>query len=451
MLDRRFLDVSIVVAGIANSPAASPTAGTQYIVGSSPAGDFSGAKANQLARYDGSKWIFSTPKTNGLEVLNVETKEVLSFDGTAWTAKTTLGGGGSNEFIAPVDLVTNLALIHPYGSPVSYPDNAEVGDKIVVIGYFNDKYVSVDIRRKEENDWNLVSKMTNGQRYAVKYRDANNNFIYEILAGISISDNPADPTGNQITRETIPVGGMFLNKADSLVYVYDGEKFEAVNTGGDSGGGEHEGHNFFIPEYSCVEYKSKSSVYDPGELVKDGDMIYRADSSGHIQNEVDYSEFRVGSIFFFDKVKSGDHGDAFPLYRFNGVDAENRFDFIDYVQDGDLLFNKVNKHFYVFETSNFYRFTDIGGIGESSSGGGDEIITETHTLTAEEATAKSFNLANSIKSGKETDVFLSVCGMVQIAGVDYTASENTISWSDKTLADIGLQAGDVFLVQYTKA
>ena len=175
MLDRRFLDINLVVQGIANSPAANPAKGTQYIVGSSPTGAFSGATANQLARYNGSKWIFTTPKAGQLEVLNAETKEVLSFDGTEWKVKTTL-----------------------------------------------------------------------------------------------------------------------------------------------------------------------------------------------------------------------------------------------------------------------------------SSSGGDEVICESHTLTAEEATAQSFTLANSIKTGKETDVFLSVCGMIQIAGVDYAASGNTISWSDETLADVGLQAGDVFLVQYVK-
>lgn len=108
-----------------------------------------------------------------------------------------------------------------------------------------------------------------------------------------------------------------------------------------------------------------------------------------------------------------------------------------------MFLNKADSLVYVYDGENFVA---SGGTGGTAS----EVICETHTLTAEEATAKSFTLANSIASGKETDVFLSVCGMVQIAGVDYTASENTISWSDKTLADIGLQAGDVFLVQYVK-
>ena len=115
------------------------------------------------------------------------------------------------------------------------------------------------------------------------------------------------------------------------------------------------------------------------------------------------------------------------------------------------FFNKDDNCFYVYDTENGEFVKSGGDNSESGAGGGDEVITETHTLTAEEATAKSFTLANSIKSGKENNVMLSVCGVTQIAGTDYTASGNTISWSDKALADIGLQEDDVFLVQYTKA
>ncbi|MBR1485860.1 MAG: DUF2793 domain-containing protein, partial [Synergistaceae bacterium] len=90
MLDRRFLDVSLVVAGVANEPAANPTAGTQYIVGDTPAGAFSSASANQLARYDGTKWTFTTLKQGGLELFNAETNALMSFNGTAWENKITL-------------------------------------------------------------------------------------------------------------------------------------------------------------------------------------------------------------------------------------------------------------------------------------------------------------------------------------------------------------------------
>ena len=82
MLDRRFFDVNIVVQGIANEPAANPTAGTQYIVGQNPTGAFAGVTADTLARYDGSAWTFLPPQEGSLEVINIETGEILGYDGS---------------------------------------------------------------------------------------------------------------------------------------------------------------------------------------------------------------------------------------------------------------------------------------------------------------------------------------------------------------------------------
>ena len=73
-----------------------------------------------------------------------------------------------------------------------------------------------------------------------------------------------------------------------------------------------------------------------------------------------------------------------------------------------------------------------------------------HTLTAQEVTAKSFSLAHSVASGQENNILLFVSGVAQIAGVDFSASGNSISWNNKALDDIDLAAGDSFLIQYIK-
>ena len=98
MLDRRFLSFNLVVLAIANSPADTPAAGTQYIVGSNPAGAFSGATANYIARYNGEAWEFFAPKTGDLEVFNAATSEILRFNGSAWTAVATIAvaSGGAD-------------------------------------------------------------------------------------------------------------------------------------------------------------------------------------------------------------------------------------------------------------------------------------------------------------------------------------------------------------------
>lgn len=75
-------------------------------------------------------------------------------------------------------------------------------------------------------------------------------------------------------------------------------------------------------------------------------------------------------------------------------------------------------------------------------------VLENHTLTAAEALAESFNLENSVASGTEDKVLLSVCGISQIAGVDFSVSGNIISWGNKALHEITFVAGDTFSISY---
>ena len=102
LIDRRFLNISLSVNAVANQPAANPTAGSQYIVGSSPSGAFASASANQIARYDGSAWRFFTPKAGELEVLNLDSGEFLQFDGSGWTVVASLSSGGSSSGLTGV-------------------------------------------------------------------------------------------------------------------------------------------------------------------------------------------------------------------------------------------------------------------------------------------------------------------------------------------------------------
>ena len=76
--------------------------------------------------------------------------------------------------------------------------------------------------------------------------------------------------------------------------------------------------------------------------------------------------------------------------------------------------------------------------------------TEIHTLTAQEATAKSFSLSNNIATGQENNIQLFVSGIAQAVGVDFAASGNTISWSGKGLEAIGMDKDDIFIVHYYK-
>ena len=96
-IDRRFLDVSLCIEGIANEPSGTPAKGTQYIVGSSPTGAFAGASANSVARYTGSAWKFAKPASGQMELLNITASAILRWNGSAWETAASLGGEGGTS------------------------------------------------------------------------------------------------------------------------------------------------------------------------------------------------------------------------------------------------------------------------------------------------------------------------------------------------------------------
>ena len=288
-INRRFLDVSLSVLGVANEPPATPAPvnGTQYIVGDTPAGAFASATAGSLARYDGydKKWKFTKPAVGQMELLNVATRELMAWDGTAWTAIASLGAGDGVAGEPPV-----LGIV-PTGATL--PATAATGD--LFLNTADGKLYTATA----ENTWNAGAALSNGARYA----SSTDRNIYEAADGAVTGEKPAD-------------GALFLNKADEGVYVYHGEddKFILVSN-------------------------------EPGEIT----------------------------------------------------------------------------------------------------------FTETHVLTATEAAAKEFNLTKDVAAGHEANVILSVGGVMQVPGVDFTVNGKKVSWGDKDLKDIDLAEGDVFIVSYPTA
>ena len=107
---------------------------------------------------------------------------------------------------------------------------------------------------------------------------------------------------------------------------------------------------------------------------------------------------------------------------------------------GGMFLNETDGYAYTYNGENFVKV-----------GSADEVVIEMHTLTSKEVNEKSFTLSNFIKTGTEEKIMLSACGLTQTAGIDFTASGNTISWNGKDLEVIGLMAGDRFTIHYTKA
>ena len=286
LLDRRFLNISLSVNAIANSPTGTPTAGTQYIVGSNPSGAFASATHNQIARYNGSAWSFSTPKPGELEVLNLDSGEILQFNGEEWVARASLSSdsqpSSSSDPVAPV-----LAIV-PSGS--SLPATANTGE-----AFLNTSDAKI-YTATAPNAWDSGSLTANGSRYA----SSTDHKIY-------VSN------GSALIATNILNGDLFLNKEDNSVYAYD----ELAST-----------------------------------------------------------------------------------------------------------------------------FVKVGAVNT---------VTETHSLTADEVAGKGFTLNHSIATGQEDNTLLFVSGIAQIAGVDFSASGNSISWDNKALDAISLAEGDTFLIHYSRA
>ena len=75
-------------------------------------------------------------------------------------------------------------------------------------------------------------------------------------------------------------------------------------------------------------------------------------------------------------------------------------------------------------------------------------IREAHILTATEVTDQTIELEKAIKTGYEDRVIVFFSGVAQTAGADFTATGQSISWSDKGLSELGLMAGDTVLIHY---
>ena len=117
------------------------------------------------------------------------------------------------------------------------------------------------------------------------------------------------------------------------------------------------------------------------------------------------------------------------------------------IPNGGWFLNKEENALCIYDSS-VPAFIKIGG---NSGGGSASTVTEIHTLTAGEVTAKSFTLSNTVATGEEGNVLLFVSGVAQAAGTDFTVSGNSVSWNNKELDSLGLVAGDIFIVHYVKA
>ncbi|MBR0186897.1 MAG: DUF2793 domain-containing protein [Synergistaceae bacterium] len=80
---------------------------------------------------------------------------------------------------------------------------------------------------------------------------------------------------------------------------------------------------------------------------------------------------------------------------------------------------------------------------------GGSLVNEAHTLTYDDIENKSLTLNGLIVTGKENCTLCFIGSVAHVAGTDFVASENSISWNQMPL-DSTLASGDSIIVQYYK-
>ena len=221
-VDRRFLDVGMTVLGIANTPSNTPSAGDQYIVGSAGTGAFEGIAVNSVARFDGTQWKFSAPRAGSMEALDASAGTIIRYNGTAWETVADF-----NSFIAPViDLVAT-------GDELP----AECAQGAVFLNTNDNKLYTAEA----EDTWDGGTALTSGDRYA------------------STTDfNAYESDGTNLIGADIKDGGLFLNKADGCIYVYDEDAHEFKRNGADVTVTEM--HTLTAGEVSAKEFSLNSEI-----------------------------------------------------------------------------------------------------------------------------------------------------------------------------------------------
>ena len=418
LIDRRFLNISLAVQGIANSPEDNPTAGIQYIIGSEPSGAFNGIPKNYIARYNGSTWDFYAPKVDGLEVLNLSNNSILRYDGSDWVIAASFGGGGNDD--------TSIIVVKGVGiSSATKPE-----------GYFG---IYIGSNYVEKPLCNSASSC---------YFELNDNDKFLSLSNKKIYTYNAQ--SETLAASNITRSQLFFNSDthELAFYRFDADENEILNLGSIKTLKPVDRIiNAFLPsdffDDASAEISYKNSHQTDGYSYAVFDRLYSYSTSG---------TWGMSTL---------SEGDRFLALNFGTSSQPRIYEYIDEYGDafasaftydelfnGDIFLNKADGALYAYNGTTIVK---IGGSSSGSSGTSVTYSTEVHTLTAQEVSNKSFSLSHFIASGKESNILCFVCGVAQAVDTDFSASGNSITWNGKALDEVGLAVGDTFIVHYITA
>lgn len=332
LIDRRFLNISLTVAGVADEPADNPATGIQYIVGENPSGDFASASPNQIARFDGSAWSFITPKAGELEVLNLDAGEILQFNGEEWVTAASLGGEAGTSIQAVDDIVYGYHDAYG-GSTTLSPANLKAlrGRPYFAV---NDGHVILFTD-------NLLEEGSLGSQY----------FAYPegitALAGFGdgkIHHFTYDRDGyvDDFSSNNLQNGEYIFNKADNTLYCYDANNHKFIKVGGK----RHYVVDVIVSDISASYPVSNSlsySIYYRGFALK---LVASFDNNAFAM------ERDIGKGFCFANITSSLSDEPAIYSVLSEIDSDDKaMNVIHDLYDGDTIYNKADGFTYVLSVN----------------------------------------------------------------------------------------------------
>ena len=403
MVDRRFLNANITILGVVKEPPSGTTyaAGDQYIVAAEPTGAFAG-HVNEIARYDGKKWIFYPPRVGYLELINIATGEFLKFDGYSWVVVLKNDNDVYFKFVADI--------VDEFVESNSEPTVTTKGNTYIVS---NSHYKKIcGTYETTELDTNLNVLIAG--KTPKSYNYVNNNYVKD---NEWVFDDRA----------------IYISKLTGEAYYYHNNKLIKI------GGSEDKAE--LIKVRDVVNAVSDNSSAPEAAT---GHKGYRYAYINHIIETLDNAATNTREIITLIENEyvfalSNSH-----LYQLNGDTLRD----VGTLPDNAVIiseetgkhYGKVNGVWTKLEKEHV--FTPI-------------LKTEFVTLTAENITNKSFNLSEEVANGYQETVVCFISGVAHAAGVAFaaTANSNVIRWTSPsyTFYKDGLMAGDLVIIQYVAA
>jgi len=284
MIDRRFLDVGFFILGKATKTLRYLQYGDQYIIDGTGTDEFKNAEKDQIARYDefSRKWEFSKPTGNSLELMNLETGEILYYSSeTGWETKTkfllnyTINGIVNAPQDKPYEGMQYIVGNNPAGD---FEDDAESGQ---IARYANERWSFITPKIGDELiniETNELLKYTNDYKWVsvLKFNGGDSNdsggniifvdafakdssAVFEDIPGTFGLNNGIANYRNFYTVKTAPIGTKLLFENDGNFYL-----LEVIRTDG----------SVCEPEYQNDEFAYNVTEGNIGKKLSVGTLVY---------------------------------------------------------------------------------------------------------------------------------------------------------------------------------